>query len=67
MVQAAWLRDQQPMARCLVLALQTALNARDLTAVHLTTWWIQPSREAFASADLPAGGFPTLGLFQRLL
>lgn len=69
-VQAAWPRDLLPLARSQVLALQKALNdkgfdsgAPDGLAGPATQ---RALRRYQASLGLPADGFPTLDLLQRL-
>jgi membrane-bound lytic murein transglycosylase B len=70
-VQAAWPRDLQPLARSQVLALQTALNARGFDC-GAPDGMVGPAtqrgiRQYQRSLDLPADGYPTLDLLQRLL
>lgn len=69
-VQTAWPRDLQPLSRSQLLALQTALNARgfdsgtpDGTMGPATRNGIRRYQQ---SVGLPADGYPTLELLQRL-
>lgn len=69
-VQAAWPRDQPPLSRAQVLALQTALNARGFDS-GLPDGLMGPATRAALrglqrSIGVPADGHPTLDLLQRL-
>ena len=69
-VQAAWPRDVQPLSRSQVLALQTALNARGFEC-GTPDGMVGPAtqrgvRQYQRSLGLPADGYPTLELLQRL-
>lgn len=69
-VQTAWPRDLQPLARSQVLALQKALNAQGFdsgTPDGLAGPATQRALRRYqTSLGLPADGFPTLDLLQRL-
>jgi lytic murein transglycosylase len=69
-VQAPWPRDVQPLSRSQVLALQTALNARGFEC-GTPDGMVGPAtqrgvRQYQRSLGLPADGYPTLDLLQRL-
>jgi len=68
--QAAWPRDLQALTRSQMLALQTALNARGFdsgTPDGMMGPATQRSvRRYQRSLELPADGYPTLNLLQRL-
>jgi lytic murein transglycosylase len=69
-VQAAWPREVQPLSRNQVLALQTALNARGFDS-GTPDGMVGPAtqrgvRQYQRSLGLPADGYPTLDLLQRL-
>jgi membrane-bound lytic murein transglycosylase B len=68
--QAAWPRDLQALTRSQMLALQTALNARGFdsgTPDGMMGPATQRSvRRYQRSLELPADGYPTLDLLQRL-
>lgn len=69
-VQAAWPREVQPLSRSQVLALQTALNARGFDS-GTPDGMVGPAtqrgvRQYQRSLGLPADGYPTLDLLQRL-
>jgi membrane-bound lytic murein transglycosylase B len=69
-VQAAWPRDLQPLSRSQVLALQTALNERGFDSGAADGLLGPATRAALRrwqrSAGLPADGYPTVDLLQRL-
>lgn len=69
-VQAPWPREMQLLARSQLLALQTALNARGFdtgTPDGLMGPATQRGvRQYQRSLGLPADGYPTLDLLQRL-
>ncbi len=69
-VQAAWPRDLQVPSRSQMLALQTALNARGFDSGTPDGLMGPATRDALRryqrSIGLPADGFPTLDLLQRL-
>lgn len=69
-VIAAWPRDLQPLSRAQVQALQQALNARGFDSGTADGLVGPATRGALrrwqASVGLPADGFPTLELLQRL-
>lgn len=69
-VRAAWPRDLQPLSRSQVQALQQALNARGFDSGPADGVAGPATRGALrrwqASVGLPADGFPTLELLQRL-
>lgn len=69
-VQAAWPRDLVPLGRAQVMALQAALNERGFAAGVADGVAGPATRAALRryqrSAGLPADGFPTLELLQRL-
>jgi lytic murein transglycosylase len=69
-VQAAWPREVQPLSRNHVLALQTALNARGFDS-GTPDGMVGPAtqrgvRQYQRSLGLPADGYPTLDLLQRM-
>lgn len=69
-VQAPWPRDLPALTRSQVLALQTALNERGF-ASGMPDGLMGPAtrdgiRRYQRSVGLPADGYPTLGLLQRL-
>jgi peptidoglycan hydrolase-like protein with peptidoglycan-binding domain len=69
-VQAAWPREVQPLSRNQVLALQTALNARGFDS-GTPDGMVGPAtqrgvRQYQRSLGLPADGYPTLDLLQRM-
>jgi lytic murein transglycosylase len=69
-VQAAWPREVQLLSRSQVLALQTALNARSFECGP-PDGMVGPAtqrgvRQYQRSLGLPADGYPTLELLQRL-
>ncbi|MFZ3221060.1 MAG: lytic murein transglycosylase [Rhodoferax sp.] len=69
-VQATWPRDVQPLSRSQVLELQTALNARGFEC-GTPDGMVGPAtqrgvRQYQRSLGLPADGYPTLDLLQRL-
>lgn len=69
-VVAAWPRDQQALSRAQVLALQTSLNQRGFDA-GVADGMMGPStrdglRNYQRSLGLPADGYPTLELLERL-
>ena len=69
-VQAPWPRDLQPLSRSQLLALQTALNERGFDS-GTPDGMIGPAtrrsvRRYQLSLGLPADGYPTLDLLQRL-
>jgi lytic murein transglycosylase len=70
-VQAPWPRDLQPLARSEILALQTALNRRGFDSGKPDGLLGPATRagiRAFQrSAGLPADGYPTPELLQRVL
>jgi lytic murein transglycosylase len=69
-VQAAWPRDVQPLSRSQLRALQTALSERGFDSGGADGMMGPATREALRrwqrSVDLPADGYPTLELLQRL-
>jgi len=69
-VQAAWPRDLQPLPRGQVVALQEALNARGFDAGAADGAAGPATRDALRrfqrSIGLPADGYPTFDLLQRL-
>ncbi len=69
-VQTAWPRDQPPLSRSQLLALQTALNARGFDSGTPDGTLGPATRSAIRryqrSVGLPADGYPTLELLQRL-
>lgn len=69
-VQAAWPRDLQPLSRQQTQALQNALNARGFDAGTADGLFGPATRGALrryqGSQGLPADGYPTLELLQRL-
>jgi membrane-bound lytic murein transglycosylase B len=69
-VQAAWPRDLQPLSRSQLLALQTALNTRGFDSGTPDGVAGPATRNAVRryqqSVGLPADGYPTLELLQRL-
>jgi lytic murein transglycosylase len=69
-VQAPWPRDLQALSRSQVLELQTALNARGFDSGMADGAAGPATREALRryqrSIGLPADGYPTLELLQRL-
>ncbi|MCC7458603.1 MAG: lytic murein transglycosylase [Nitrospira sp.] len=70
-VQAPWPRELQPLARSQVAELQAALNARGFDAGSADGMMGPATRSALRrfqrSLALPADGYPTLELLQRLL
>jgi lytic murein transglycosylase len=69
-VQAPWARDLQLLSRSQLLALQTALNARGFDS-GTPDGMLGPAtqrgvRQYQRSLGLPADGYPTLDLLQRL-
>ena len=69
-VQTPWPRDVQPLSRNQVLALQTALNARGFEC-GTPDGMVGPAtqrgvRQYQRSLGLPADGYPTQNLLQRL-
>ena len=69
-VQATWPRDLQALTRSQLLALQTALNARGFDS-GTPDGMMGPAtqrgvRQYQRSMSLPADGYPTLDLLQRL-
>ena len=69
-VQAPWPRDLQPLSRSQLLALQTALNERGFDS-GTPDGMMGPAtqrgvRRYQRSLGLPADGYPTLDLLQRL-
>lgn len=70
-VQAAWPRDQRPLGRSEVKALQTALNQRGLAAGEADGLFGPATRKALRSwqrsQGRPADGFPTAEVLQALL
>lgn len=69
-VQAPWPREVQPLSRSQLLALQTALNARGFEC-GTPDGMVGPAtqrgiRQYQRSLGLPADGYPTLDLLQRL-
>ncbi|MDW5444993.1 lytic murein transglycosylase [Polaromonas sp. SM01] len=69
-VQASWPREMQPLSRSQLLALQTALNARGFDS-GTPDGMMGPAtqsgiRRYQGSVGLPADGYPTLELLQRL-
>jgi len=69
-VQTPWPRDVQPLSRSQVLALQTALNTRGFEC-GTPDGMVGPAtqrgvRQYQRSLGLPADGYPTLELLQRL-
>jgi lytic murein transglycosylase len=70
-VVAAWPRDLQPLTRSQTVALQTALNDRGFDSGTADGLLGPATRSALRrwqrSAGLPADGYPTLELLQRLL
>jgi membrane-bound lytic murein transglycosylase B len=69
-VRAAWPRDLQPLTRSQLLALQTALNTRGFDS-GTPDGMLGPAtrrgvRDYQRSVGLPADGYPTLELLQRL-
>lgn len=69
-VQAAWPRDVPPLSRSQLLALQTALNARGFDSGTPDGTMGPATRRGIRlyqrSVGLPADGYPTLELLQRL-
>lgn len=69
-VQAAWPRDLQALSRSQLLALQAALNARGFDSGAADGMMGPATREGLKryqrSVGLPADGYPTLELLQRL-
>ncbi len=69
-VQAAWPRELQPLTRTQASELQGALNARGFDAGMADGVVGPATRDALRrfqrSIDLPADGYPTLELLQRL-
>ena len=69
-VQAAWPRDLQPLSRTQTQALQNALNARGFDAGTADGLFGPATRGALrryqARQGVPADGYPTLELLQRL-
>jgi membrane-bound lytic murein transglycosylase B len=69
-VQAAWPRDLQPLTRSQTVALQTALNERGFDSGAADGLFGPATRAALRrwqrSVGLPADGYPTLELLQRL-
>jgi hypothetical protein len=69
-VQAAWPRDLQPLTRSQVLAMQAALNQRGYPSGNPDGLMGPATRQALRqyqrSVELPADGYPTLELLQRL-
>jgi lytic murein transglycosylase len=69
-VRAPWPRDLQPLSRSQLLALQTALNDLGFASGPPDGLMGPATRDALRayqrSAGLPADGFPTLDLLQRL-
>ncbi len=69
-VQAAWPRDLQALTRSQLVALQSALNERGFAAGPADGLMGPATREGLRryqrSLGLPADGFPTLELLQRL-
>lgn len=69
-VQAAWPRDLQPLTRSQTVALQTALNERGFDSGAADGLLGPATRGALRrwqrSAGLPADGYPTVELLQRL-
>ncbi len=69
-VQAAWPRDLQALSRSQLLALQTALNARGFDSGTPDGTMGPATRRGIRlyqrSLGLPADGYPTLELLQRL-
>lgn len=69
-VQTAWPRDVPPLSRSQLLALQTALNARGFDSGTPDGTMGPATRRGIRlyqrSVGLPADGYPTLELLQRL-
>nr|WP_096664339.1 lytic murein transglycosylase [Polaromonas sp. AET17H-212] len=69
-VQAAWPRDLPPLSRSQLLALQTALNSRGFDSGTPDGTMGPATRRGLRlyqrSLGLPADGYPTLELLQRL-
>ena len=69
-VQTAWPRDVKPMSRAQLLALQTALNARGFDSGKPDGMMGPATQRGIRSyqhsVELPADGYPTLELLQRL-
>ena len=69
-VQAAWPRELQPLTRSQTVALQTALNERGFDSGAADGLLGPATRAALRrwqrSVELPADGYPTLELLQRL-
>ena len=69
-VQAAWPRDLPALTRSQLTALQTALNGRGFDAGAADGMMGPATREGLKryqrSVGLPADGFPTVELLQRL-
>ena len=69
-VQAAWPRDLAPLSRSQTVELQTALNQRGFAAGAADGVMGPATRDALRrwqrSAGLPADGYPSLELLQRL-
>ncbi|MDP2448575.1 MAG: lytic murein transglycosylase [Polaromonas sp.] len=69
-VQTAWPRDQQPLSRSQLLALQTALNTRGFDSGTPDGTMGPATRRGLRlyqrSVGLPADGYPTLELLQGL-
>lgn len=69
-VQAPWPRDLQPLSRSQLLALQTALNAQGLDSGTPDGMMGPATQRAVRryqlSLGLPADGYPTLDLLQRM-
>lgn len=69
-VQAAWPRELQPLSRSQTVALQTALNERGFDSGAADGLFGPATRAALRrwqrSAGLPADGYPTVELLQRL-
>jgi membrane-bound lytic murein transglycosylase B len=70
-VQAAWPRDLVTLTRTQVMALQTALNEKGFDSGAPDGAVGPATRRALRSyqrsVDLPADGFPTLDVLQRLV
>ncbi len=69
-MQTAWPRDLQPLSRSQVRELQDALNARGFDSGTVDGLAGPATRDALRrfqrSVGLPADGYPTLDLLERL-
>ena len=69
-IQASWPREQQPLSRDQIFVLQTALNARDFDCGAPDGLMGPATRRGLrlyqSSLGLPADGYPTPSILQRL-